>query len=335
MASKIGTCLLLKSPIYSLLVHECLGLIRWRIVIHGFIDGYSRLVTGLRASNNNRSTTVLDVFLCAAQRYNVPSRVRGDHGTENLLVAEYMERTKGVNRGSYIWGRCVLLSDLPYCSNSADLRSVHNVRIERLWLNVTQSFGAKWYDFFNKLEFRFGLDINCENHIWLLHLLFLPSINRDVALFVETWNNHRIQIRHGTGRSPIDMYGFDMLAHGLRGDLYVDPGDVDMLLPDDIETFGVDWAGLHDAEIRRSHQANNPISEGTTTWRGRSGPPDPEMLSNVDVDPPIGILGEAEVELLRQLVSPTMGLFDEETLIQRWRQGLAFAMAVHPDFSPL
>ncbi|KAK7015971.1 hypothetical protein R3P38DRAFT_2718683, partial [Favolaschia claudopus] len=41
------------------------GLIRWGIVIHGFIDGYSRLITGLRASNNNRGSTVLLLFLDA------------------------------------------------------------------------------------------------------------------------------------------------------------------------------------------------------------------------------------------------------------------------------
>ncbi|KAJ7228286.1 hypothetical protein GGX14DRAFT_296526, partial [Mycena pura] len=41
------------------------GLIRWGIVIHGFIDGYSRLITGLRASNNNRAETVLELFLDA------------------------------------------------------------------------------------------------------------------------------------------------------------------------------------------------------------------------------------------------------------------------------
>ncbi|KAH7871285.1 uncharacterized protein C8R40DRAFT_1030083, partial [Lentinula edodes] len=42
-----------------------LRLIRWGIIIHGFIDGYSRLITGLRASNNNRGQTVLSLFLSA------------------------------------------------------------------------------------------------------------------------------------------------------------------------------------------------------------------------------------------------------------------------------
>ncbi|KAJ7575845.1 hypothetical protein C8J56DRAFT_801001, partial [Mycena floridula] len=33
-------------------------LICWGIVIHGFVNGYSCLITGLRASNNNRGQTV-------------------------------------------------------------------------------------------------------------------------------------------------------------------------------------------------------------------------------------------------------------------------------------
>jgi hypothetical protein len=201
-------------------------------------------------------------------------------------------------------------------------------------LNLTLSFGAKWYDFFHRLEFQSGLDVNCENHIWLLHFLFLPSINRDVALFIETWNNHRIQISHGTNRSPIDMYGFDMLARGLRGDPYAMPEEVDMLSPD-IETFGVDWAGLHDADIRRSHMANNPISEGTTTWHGGGRLPDPEMLSSVDVEPPAGVLDDVQVASLREFVSWTMGRFDEPALMQRWVQGLAFATTMYPNFSSL
>lgn len=74
-------------------------------MIHGFIDGYSRLVTGLRASNNNQANTVLDLFLLATRVYGVPSRLRGDHGTENIAVATWMEEHRGIRRGSYIWGR--------------------------------------------------------------------------------------------------------------------------------------------------------------------------------------------------------------------------------------
>ncbi|KAJ3765410.1 hypothetical protein FB446DRAFT_613040, partial [Lentinula raphanica] len=36
-----------------------------RVVIHGFIDGYSRMITGLRAANNNRPSTVLSLFISA------------------------------------------------------------------------------------------------------------------------------------------------------------------------------------------------------------------------------------------------------------------------------
>jgi hypothetical protein len=80
-------------------------LIRWKFVIHGFIDGKSRYVTGIRCSTNNRAATVLSVFLEAVTQHGLPSRVRGDHGTENIRVAAYMTQERGENRGSYIWGR--------------------------------------------------------------------------------------------------------------------------------------------------------------------------------------------------------------------------------------
>ena len=85
------------------------GLIKYKLVIHCFIDGHSRFVTGLRVNTNNRAETVLNLFLEATEKHGVPSRVRGDHGTENVEVARWMIEFRGEGRGSYIYGMYVAL----------------------------------------------------------------------------------------------------------------------------------------------------------------------------------------------------------------------------------
>ena len=87
---------------------------RWRLVIHGGIDGYSRLVVYLHCSTDNRSSTVLDSFVQATSEFGIPSHVRSDKGSENRLVALYMLSQLGTNRNSMLTGR-----------------SCHNQRIER------------------------------------------------------------------------------------------------------------------------------------------------------------------------------------------------------------
>jgi hypothetical protein len=98
-------------------------LIRWGVVIHGIIDGFCRTVNalfkfcyqilisfqvvGLRASTSNTASTVLDVFLDAVKKYDLPSRVRGGRGGENKKVSMYMILRRGLNRASYMWGKCV------------------------------------------------------------------------------------------------------------------------------------------------------------------------------------------------------------------------------------
>jgi hypothetical protein len=72
-----------------------------------FIDGFSRMVVGICVNNNNRGASVLELFHEARSNYGTPSRVRGDHGVENIQVASWMEEYRGSNRGSYIWGRWV------------------------------------------------------------------------------------------------------------------------------------------------------------------------------------------------------------------------------------
>ena len=59
---------------------------RWGIVVHGGIDGYSRLIVFLQCSSNNQSDTVLKHFLKGAQLYGLPERIRTDRGGENVQV---------------------------------------------------------------------------------------------------------------------------------------------------------------------------------------------------------------------------------------------------------
>lgn len=75
--------------------------IRWKFVIHGCIDGFSRRIMFLNCSNNNLAKTVLELFLGAVEKDGGmwPSRIRVDKGVENVLVCDKMVQVRGAGRG--------------------------------------------------------------------------------------------------------------------------------------------------------------------------------------------------------------------------------------------
>ena len=57
-------------------------LIRWWLVIHAGVDGFSRTVVFIKCANNNKSVTVLEAFRMGVSQFGIPDCVRSDHGGE-------------------------------------------------------------------------------------------------------------------------------------------------------------------------------------------------------------------------------------------------------------
>lgn len=205
-------------------------------------------------------------------------------------------------------------------------RSVHNVRIERLWVDVTAQVGAYWAELFIHLELQHGLDINNIHHIWLLQHLFLHVINEQLSFWAASWNQHKLQIRGGPNRSPADLFVFDMLVHGVRGDQL--PNEEE-LSAEEMEVYGVDWEGLRDDQLLRAQRQNNPADEEGSSWVGRSGPP--ANLSEVSVEPPTGDLMQQEIVGLDSAVEHWYQFADDASRMSLWAQGLGCAKAMRGD----
>jgi len=165
--------------------HHKLGR-KYGIVIHGCTDGYSKLCIYCRANDANNSESALNFFVSGCNRVMFPSRVRTDRGTENVKIWQYMNDLRGVSHKPVFKGP-----------------STNNTRIERFWGYLTQGFVVKKYrTIFETMEEDGVLNLDNDNEMYLLHLVYLPRVEKDLKEFVETYNNHRIE-GHGI---PIEVF---------------------------------------------------------------------------------------------------------------------------------
>ena len=97
-----------------------------------------------------------------------------------MRVAQHMLHHRGVERRSVLVGS-----------------SVHNQRIERLWKDSHRCVTSMFYRLFYYLEQNNLLNPITEEHLFALHYVFLPRINRALKQFQAAWNDHGVRTEQG------------------------------------------------------------------------------------------------------------------------------------------
>ena len=147
-----------------------------------------------------------------------------------------------------------------------------------------------------------------------------------LSFWADSWNQHKLQIRGGTNRSPADLFIFDMLVHGIWGDQL--PNEEE-LSTEELEVYGMDWEGLCKDELLRAQRQNNPVDEEGSTWVGQSGPP--AHLNKVSVESPTGDLTQHEISFLDSAVDGWYKFANDASRVSLWVQGLGCAKAMRGD----
>ena len=90
-------------------------------------------------------------------------------------MGRFMIHATGSNRGSIITGS-----------------SVHNQRIEGFWREVNRVIESRFLNIVLYLEINGPFNHDDEGHLYCLHAVYLPLINKAVQELSDQWNDHPV-----------------------------------------------------------------------------------------------------------------------------------------------
>eukprot|EP00794_Sanderia_malayensis_P000007 gene7-434_t len=170
---------------------------KFGIAIHGAIDGCSRKILYMEACNDKTAETVKCLFLNAIAEYGWPHRIRTDKGGENCLVGRLMQERRSEKNPT------------PHCVGS----SVHNQRIERLWVDVRHCVTQLFMDMFFDLQSASLLDKDNPVDFYCARAVFTTTVNFQLQKFKTHWNNHSMSTQSQATPNQVFVSGA-MKRHG-------------------------------------------------------------------------------------------------------------------------
>eukprot|EP01084_Bolivina_argentea_P168860 292750_1 len=167
---------------------------RYRLYIHGCVDGASHYIIYCRMEGRNNAETQRQIFQHAVQHVTnneYPQHIRTERGLENTETWRVMLQQRGINT------RAVLVGP-----------STRNTRIERLWLTLRVHKIDIWKRRFESMETHNGLDVTNSIHLWALHYIFIPRINNEFEAWRVSQNNHPhpSDTLAGVRRTPLQIF---------------------------------------------------------------------------------------------------------------------------------
>ena len=108
-----------------------------------------------------------------------------------MRAAELMLLFRGPGRGSHI------LQDVQFTTS-----------VLKNWVDVSRGLLDLYYSLFYFMEDKGILDINNEIHVYCLQYVFIPTINRAIDTFANSWNRHQLST---------EVYWFDTRFRDLHG----------------------------------------------------------------------------------------------------------------------